>query len=86
MKGPVVNLHSQPIAADDHCDAVREFSGFIARLLRIGSGFLLQIRCGFAARETEKPRLSATDDGNSLQISRRCSEKGVGGEDIRGFG
>jgi len=55
-------------------------------LLRICNGFLLQIRCKFAARETEKPGVSATDGGNSLQISCRRSEKGAAGEDFRGFG
>jgi len=58
----------------------------VARLQRICKGFLQQIRYRFAARKTEKPRISATDGENLLWISCRCSENGATGEDFRGFG
>jgi hypothetical protein len=53
-----------------------------ARLLRICSGFMLQIRCIFAAREMQKPRVSATRSRISLQIFLQMQRKPGGG---RGF-
>ncbi|SRR5229473_3873518 len=57
-----------------------------ARLQRICNGSSLRIRCRFAARKNRKPRISATNGKNFLQISCRCSKNDAIGEDFRGFG
>src|SRR5437016_1306373 len=57
----------------DYCDM--RCSERVAGLQRDCSGFLLQIRCSFAAREIKNPRISAGNRGFSLQIYCRCSEK-----------
>src|SRR5205807_1014005 len=63
----------------DRCrDICRSFSHHarhcVARLQRICNGFLQQIRCRFAARKTEKPRISATNAKIPLRIRCSCSE------------